>query len=181
MTVRFSNLWPAWLAQTYAATGYEGMVRFNIILGLLALLVIYGLAKGVVPSSFASFGILLLAFNPAQFWVSRQTLSEIAAELIWCGIALLLASLRRGERAWGLWSGVFFGLAMLVHIDAFLLLPLLISGHALWNVVTSQDRPRGRSTWLRVYLGALPLFGLALMYYALSTDHTLTSWPGNCC
>src|SRR5262249_4045014 len=78
MTVRFSSLWPQWLAQTYSAFGWEGMIRLNIVLGVLALLLVYGLAKRLMPSVFAAAAVLFLAFNPAQLWMARQTLSEIA-------------------------------------------------------------------------------------------------------
>jgi hypothetical protein len=179
MTVRFSNLWPAWLAQSYAATGYEGLIRLNIILGLLALLAIYGLAKRVVPAAIAGSGVLFLVFNPAQFWVARQTLSEVAAELlIWCGLALLVAYLRRGRPAWGVWSGILFGLSALVHIDAFVLLPLLIGAQTLIRILPSQDDPDKQRNWLPVYTGSLPLFGFALLYYVVFNGPYLEELSG---
>lgn len=168
MTVRFANLWPAWLAQTYAVAGYEGLVRLNVILGLFALLAIYGLARRFVNARIAAVAILFLAFNPAQIWVTRQTLSEIPTQLlIWCGLLLLPAYLARGRPRWGLWAGILLGVSAFVRIDALLLVPFLLMGHAVWNVVRPEsDRPP-RPTWRWVYLGSIPLFGLALAYYAL--------------
>ena len=164
MTVRFSNLFPAWLAQTYAAAGYGALIRLNVLVGLLALLAIYGLAKRFVRPSFAGFGILFLAFNPAQIWVARQTLSEILTQLlVWCGLLLLTAYLARGRPSWGVWTGILLGLSAFAHIDAFVLVPLLLISHALSRVVAPGRRP----TWGYVYLGATPLFGLALAYYAI--------------
>jgi hypothetical protein len=168
MTVRFANLWPAWLAQTYAATGYEGLIRLNVVLGLFALLAIYGLARRFVSARIAAVAILFLALNPAQIWVTRQTLSEIPTQLlIWCGLLLLTAYVARGRPGWGLWAGILLGVSAFVRIDALLLVPFLLIGHALWNVLQPDGYGRPRPTWRWVYLGSMPLFGLALAYYGL--------------
>ena len=131
---------------------------------MLALLAIYGLAKRFVRPSFAGFGILFLAFNPAQIWVARQTLTEVPAQLlIWSGLLLLVAYLARGRPALGAWAGILLGVSAFVRIDAFLLVPFLLIGHALWRIVTR--RRANQPSWRPVYLGSVPLFALALVFY----------------
>ncbi|HUG48947.1 MAG TPA: glycosyltransferase family 39 protein, partial [Candidatus Limnocylindria bacterium] len=175
MTVRFANLWPAWLAQTWAAFGYEGLVRVNAVLGLLALLAVYGLGSRFVKPGIVAVAVLFLAFNPAQIWVTRQTLSEILAQLlIWAGLLLLTAFLSRGYPRWGLWAGVLFGTAALARIDAFLIPALLFAGHAAWHVTYRKRAGEGSIPWRFVYAGALPVFALALLHYAVfSTPYFL--------
>jgi hypothetical protein len=179
LTVRFSNLWPAWLAQTYAATGYEGMIRLNALVGILPLLVVYALAKGLAGGGIAAFGIALLAFNPGQMWVARQTLSEISIELlIWCGLLLLVAYLARGRPRLGLWAGILLGLSVLMHIDALLVASFLIAGHATWRVLrrrADMTAPR----WGYVYLGLVPLVFLALAYYVILNRPYIDELQGN--
>jgi len=131
MTVRFSNLWPAWLAQTYAATGYEGLARLNVVIGVFSLLAVYALARRFVNARLAALVIVFLAFNPAQIWTARQTLSEIPTQLvIWCGLLLLTAYLGKArpppgqtQPRWGLWAGILIGLSALLRIDALLVVP----------------------------------------------------------
>jgi hypothetical protein len=168
MTVRFANLWPAWLAQTWAATGYEGLVRLNVVVGFLALLAIYGLARRFVDPRVAALAVLFLAFNPAQVWVTRQTLSEVPTQLlIWAALLLLTASLWRGQRHWALWAGLLVGLAAFVRVDAFLLLPLVLMAHALHNIIGPEGALRRAPRWQDFYMGALPVFAMALAYYAI--------------
>jgi Dolichyl-phosphate-mannose-protein mannosyltransferase len=168
LTVQFAHVFPAWLAQTYAATGYEGMIRLNIVLGVFSLLAIYGLSRRFVKPGIAAVGILFLAFNPAQVWVARQTLSEILTQLlVWCGLLLLTVYLARGRPKWGVWAGILLGTSALVRIDAFLLLPFLLLGHFMWVVARRISRRAAGPSWRYVYAGALPLFAVALAYYVL--------------
>lgn len=167
MTVQFAHLFPAWLAQTYAVFGFDGLIRLNAVVGILALLAIYGFARRLADARVAAFVVVFLAFNPAQVWVARQTLSEIFAQLlIWSGLLLLTIYLTRGGPRWGAWAGLVLGAAAFVRIDAFLLVPFLFIGHALWRVL--QPRlARPAVSWGYFYATAGPTFALALAYYAL--------------
>jgi hypothetical protein len=166
LTVQFAHLYPAWLAQTYETAGYGALERLNVLLGLLALVAVYGLMTRYMRRGIAAVSVLFIAFNPAQIWVVRQTLTEVPTQLlVWCGLLLLVTYLASGRRLLGLWAGVLLAASAFVRIDAFLLLPFLLLGHALWNV-TDIGRSRSR-TWLPVYAGALPLFAIALLLYFL--------------
>ena len=168
LTVQFAHLFPAWLAQTYAVGGYEALVRLNAVLMICSLLVIYGLMRRVADVRIAALAILFLAFNPSTIWVARQTLTETLTQLlIWSGLLLLTAFLRRGTRNWGVWAGILLGLSAVVRLDGFLVAPFLVGGHALWRVVRQRgDDPR-RPRWRWVYAGAAPAFLAALGYYAV--------------
>jgi hypothetical protein len=166
--VRFGHLFPAWLAQTWAVAGYEGLVRLNVVFGFFSLLAIYGLLKRLARARIAAVATLFLAFNPAQIWVVRQTLTETLTQLlIWAGLLLLTAYLARGRPAWGFWSGALLGTAALVRIDVFLVVPFLLVGHALWRALQVGPGDRLVPSWKPIYLGVVPTFVGAFAYYLL--------------
>lgn len=166
LTVQFGHLFPAWLAQLFAVAGYDGLVRLNVALGLFALLAVYGLLKRFVNWPVATLLMIFLAFNPAQIWITRQTLAEVLAQLlIWSGLLLLTAYLSRGRPRWGVWAGILLGLSAFARIDSFLLVPFLFIGHALWVVLSPRRTTRSSAEWAYIYLGAAPLFVAALAYY----------------
>lgn len=168
MTVQFGHLYSAWLAQTYAVAHVEGLVRLNIVLGVLSLLCLFGFAKRFVSPTIAAFAIVFLAFNPAQLWTARTTLSEVATQLfIWSGLLLLTAFLARGSPRVGMWAGVLLGMSALIRIDGFLLVPFLLTAHAVWNLLRPRAGPVPARTWRHAYFGAMPFFGLAVAYYVL--------------
>lgn len=174
LTVQFAHLFPAWLAQAFSVGGFDALVRLNLIIGVFALLAIYGLAKRLVSSNYAAIAVLFLAFNPAQMWVARQALTEIPAQLfVWSGLLLLLHYLDGGPRHFALWAGALLGASAFIRIDAFLLIPFLLLGHALWNVATGRyvDRP----SWRPIYLSSMPLFGVAFATYVLFSRPYLDS------
>jgi len=174
LTVQFAHLFPAWLAQAFAAGGFDLLIRLNLVVGAFALLAIYGLATRFVRSNYAAIAILFLAFNPAQIWVARQTLTEVPAQLfVWSGLLLLLHYLDGGPRRLAIWAGVLLGASAFIRIDAFLLLAFLFIGHALWNIATADDGDK--PSWKPVYLTSLPLFAVAFVTYVLFSSAYLQS------
>lgn len=166
MTAHGGHLFPAWLAQTWAAAGYEGLVRVNVVLGFLSLLAIYGLLRRFASGRVATVAVLVLAFNPAQIWVTRQVFTEIFTQLlIWAGLLLLTACLARGRPAWGFWAGALLGTAALVRIDVFLVVPFLLVGHALWTALKGGSSETRAPSWRYIYFGAVPAFSAAFAYY----------------
>lgn len=179
MTVRFGHLYPTWLAQMFATAGYEGLVRLNAVLGILSLLAIYGVGRRFLNGAIAALGTLFLAFNPSQIWTTRNTLSEIPTQLLmWVGLLLMIAYLARGQPRIGVWAGIFLGLAAVVRIDSLLLVPLLLAGHALWSVFARRERLTPYASWKPVYLGAVPLFVIAGVYYAFFSTPYLVDLGG---
>jgi hypothetical protein len=170
MSVQFGHLYPAWLAQANAVLGFDGLLRLNVAFALLAALAVFAVARTMVPSHVAALAALVLALNPAQLWTTRNTLTEVMTQLfIWCGFLLMLAAIRRRERMALAWTGAFLGVAAIVRIDALVLLPLLLAGHAVARTLS----PSGKEAWRTgrdLYVVAIPLFGLAVAYYAAFTN-----------
>jgi hypothetical protein len=168
MTVQFAHLYPAWLAQAFSVAGYGGLVTLNPVLGGLSLLTIYGIGRRLLPAAIAAMVTVFLALNPAQIWTTRNTLTEIMTQLlIWAGILLLSSHLTRQRPRIGFWAGALLGLAAVVRIDALLLVPLLLAGHAVWLFVHPSSRSSRAQTWIPVYKGAVPVLVIALATYVL--------------
>jgi hypothetical protein len=184
MTPQFSQLFPAWLAQAFAACGHHGLFRLNAVFALLALAVFYGLCVIAVGRPYAVIATLFLAFNPSQLWVARITLSEILTQLfIWSSLLMLTQALRGERPSLARWAGIFVGCAALVRFDALILVPLLFVAHAVFTIVTAVDdrleskataggpeaQRRGSPTapvWQALYQTALPSSAAAVAYYA---------------
>ena len=124
LTVQFAHLFPVWLAQAFTSFGPGGLFRLNGVFALLTLGVFYGVCRWLVPAPVAVAATLFLAWNPAQIWTARVTLSEILTQLfIWSGFLVLIQALSYEQTALACWAGGCFGLAALVRCDVFLLAP----------------------------------------------------------
>ena len=174
MTVQFGHLLPVWMAQAYATLGAAGLFRVNAVFALLAAAVFYGVCRTVLPPAYAAAAALFLAFNPSQLWMARITLSEIAAQLfIWSALLLLFSALQAEARSAARWAGVLLGLSAFVRFDSLLMVPMLFLAHLATRLV---EEPAGKSTqiWLALYETALPVFALAVIYFAVfSTPYFL--------
>ena len=165
MTVQFAHVYPAWLSQTFAAFGYEGLLRFNAVLAVISLMALFALARRFMPEGIAALAVLFLAFDAGQVWVVRNTLSEPMTQLFAVtGLLLLAAPNPVRPRAAAIWAGVAIGMTAVVRLDSLVLLPLLIVGHTLASLL-ARDRQFGSRT-TAFYAAALPMFGLAVAYYA---------------
>lgn len=102
MTVQFSHLLPAWLAQAFSTFGHHGLFRLNGVLAMLFLPIFYGLCRSAVTEPYAVIATLFLAFNPSEIWLARSTLSEIFTQLfIWSGVLLLTLALKQNHALLG--------------------------------------------------------------------------------
>ena len=164
MTVQFAHVYPAWLAQAFAAFGYGGMLRLNAVLAVLSLVAVFALARRYMPESIAVLAVLFLAFDAGQVWVVRNTLTEPMTQLFAVtGLLLLAAQNPARPRVAAVWAGVAIGMTALVRLDSFVLLPLLIVGHTLASLLARSGQFAPRVT--EFYAAALPMFGLATAYY----------------
>ena len=165
MTVQFAHVFPAWLAQTFATFGYEGLLRFNAVLAVISLMAVFALARRFMPEGIAVLAVLFLAFDAGQVWVVRNTLSEPMTQLFaMTGLLLLVAPNPVRPRAAAIWAGVAIGMTAVVRLDSLVLLPLFIVGYTLASLLAPDGQFRTRAT--AFYLAALPMFGLAVAYYA---------------
>jgi hypothetical protein len=164
LTVQFAHVYPAWLAQAFAAFGYGGLLRLNAVFAIVALMALFALARRYMPEGIAVLAVLFLAFDPGQVWVVRNTLTEPMTQLFAVtGLLLLVAPNPVRPIAAAVWAGVAIGMMALVRLDSFVLLPLLIVGHTLASLLTT-DRQFGPRA-VAFYAAALPMFGIATAYY----------------
>ncbi|MFC2157518.1 hypothetical protein ACFLT9_06740 [Acidobacteriota bacterium] len=166
-TSQFPHFYPVWLAQAYGSFGYWGLQRLNGFLALLALTLFFGFCLRIVAFPYALAAALFLALNPSQLWTARVTLTEIPAQLfILAGITLHYVALKFSRKGLARWAGVVYGGAALIRIDAFFLLPLLFLAHLVSRIFDSPDQKNVSPIWRSLYLTALPVFLVALLYYA---------------
>ena len=177
LTVQFAHVYPAWLAQAFAAFGYGGLLRVNAVLALLSLLAFFALGRRFVPESIAALATLFLAFNAGQVWVVRNTLTEPMTQLFAVTGVLLLTTLHPDRpRAAAVWAGVAFGMTALVRLDSLVLLPLLMVGHTVASLL-ARDGHFGART-IVFYAAALPVFAVAVAYYvAFSRPYIIDHLP----
>jgi hypothetical protein len=169
ITVQFGHLFPVWLAQAFASFGPGGLFRLNGALAVVSLGIFYGLCRRALPRSYAAAATLFLAFNPSELWLARITLSEVLTQLfVGAGVCCLVLALG-GDQGLAHWAGVFFGMSALVRLDALVLIPLLFLSHAAWETLRPADPSDARRVWPGLYAAALPLFGLAIAYYATAS------------
>lgn len=167
---QFAHLFPVWLAQAHGTLGLHGLLRLNGLLALLALSCFYATAVALVPRPGAVLGTLFLAFNPAQIWVGRITLSEILAQvLVWAALALVVRLGRQNNAPMARWAGFLLGLVALARVDGFVLLPLLFVAQGVTCVLAPSRGTQGGDglLWPSIYQTAIPTFAVAAVTYAL--------------
>lgn len=175
MTVQFAHLLPVWLAQAFSTFDYHGLFRLNAIFALLSLCIFYSLCRSIIPKGYAVIVTLFLAFNASQLWMARITLTEILTQLfIWSGLLALLVAHKNGKRRVAILAGIILGFSSLVRIDSFLLVPLIFLGPVIQQIADEKHSRELLHVWLSFFIGALPIFFLALAYYIfLSTPYFL--------
>lgn len=167
MTVQFGHLFPIWLAQAFSSFGHHGLFGLNAVFALLSLGIFYGCCRAIVPTNFAVIATLFLAFNPSQIWLARITLTEVFAQLlIWSGLLMMSIALKDKNITIASWAGACLGLAGWVRVDALLVVPVLFFTHFILKVIENSTGKDSIPVWLYFYGTAVPIFALAVGYYA---------------
>jgi len=154
---------PVLLAEAQALGGDGLMYALVPILGGVALLAFYALARRVLRYPIAALGAMLtLGFLMPQISFSRDSMTEIPVQvLLFTGIWLLCDDRTFRWRGTAFTAGVFLGLTQAMHIDglAFLVgLPFVCL--AVWLQTDPGDRPRVTQTVVACGVGAA--IGVAL-------------------
>jgi Dolichyl-phosphate-mannose-protein mannosyltransferase len=120
---QFSNLLPGLLAIGGWLGGDRLLLKVNPLLGGLALLSLYGLARQYVGRAWALLPLVALGVSLPQLQFSRGTYSEpVTMLLVLGGLALLReAQLRDRARSFGL-AGLVLGGCVLARVDGFFFL-----------------------------------------------------------
>lgn len=122
MLPQYLHLFPLWLSLAFKLWRFDGLFGFNVLLGLLSLLLVVGLAIEVFRSK--TVGLVasgLLCLNLGQIWLVRSPFSETLAQvLLLAGVWMLTLALSRRHSGLGFLSGLVFGLSLMVRIDSVL-------------------------------------------------------------
>ena len=122
MLPQYLHLFPLWLSLAFKLWRFDGLFGFNVLLGLLSLLLVVALAIEIFRSR--TVGLVassLLCLNLGQIWLVRSPFSETLAQvLLLAGVWMLTLAVSRRQRGLGFLSGLVFGLSLMVRIDSVL-------------------------------------------------------------
>ena len=172
MTVQFSPLYPAWMAQFYGIFGHFGLFAFNVCLASLNVFLFYGLARLYVSRVYALIALLIFALNISQIWIARITLSEVLAQTFIVGGFLALGlSQKYSTRRLAHVGVLFLGGSFFVRIDGLLLMPLYMCGLLTYLVLVNHKEAKGNSMRSGGTLGTLlVVFGGGVWFYYISSN-----------
>lgn len=141
---QFSNLLPGLLAVGGWLGGDRLVLKVNPLLGGLALLSLYGLARQYVGRAWALLPLVALGVSLPQLQFSRATYSEpVTTLLVLGGLALLReAQQRDSARSFGL-AGLVLGACVLARVDGFFFL-LAVPLVAAAELAAASPRRRRR-------------------------------------
>lgn len=184
-TFQFSAATPVWMAVLEAGFGPLSGLRFNAIVGLLNCLAFYLLVRRSLPPGgrmWAAAALSAFAFNAAQVWISRNTLSEpFASWFLVCGLLAATTSMAGTGRRMGVVAGVLIGMATFVRIDSVILAVAVLAAWAIARL-TGASEPAGlldrrlgalASACVATNLLAMLYFGVLVPDYLMSVGDFL--------
>ena len=122
MLPQYLHLFPLWLSLAFKLWRFDGLFGFNVLLGLLSLLLVVALAIEIFRSK--TVGLVassLLCLNLGQIWLVRSPFSETLAQvLLLAGLWMLTLAISRRLGGLGFLAGLVFGLSLMVRIDSVL-------------------------------------------------------------
>lgn len=177
MLPQYLHLFPLWLSLAFKLWRFDGLFGFNVLLGLLSLLLVVALSIEIFRSR--TVGLVassLLCLNLGQIWLVRSPFSETLAQvLLLAGVWMLTLALSRRTGGLGFLSGLVFGLSLMVRIDSVLAIVavaafLILVRSGLAGRVGLAVRPvaAGLSIGVAYSLAHIALFAYP---YALSILH----------
>lgn len=122
MLPQYLHLFPLWLSLAFKLWRFDGLFGFNVVLGLMSLLLVVALAVEIFRSK--TVGLVassLLCLNLGQIWLVRSPFSETLGQvLLLAGVWMLALADSRRKGGLGFLAGLVFGLSLLVRIDSVL-------------------------------------------------------------
>jgi hypothetical protein len=152
-----NHLLPVLLACIGWAFGSTALLQGNIVIGALALVAFFGVARQIAGHAFALVAVIALSVSMPYLYVTRDTYSESLALLLTMGgLALLYRALRSGRvRDYGT-AGFVTGATALVRIDGYVtLLCLLIIGAVVIGLARGTDPGAGWRRGAALFVPAL--------------------------
>ena len=143
MSPQYLHLFPLWLSLAFKLWRFDGLFGFNVLLGLLSLLLVVALGIEIFRSR--TVGLVassLLCLNLGQIWLVRSPFSETLAQvLLLAGVWMLALALSRGKGGLGFLSGLAFGLSLMVRIDSVL---AILAVSVFLILILTRSGPAGR-------------------------------------
>ncbi|MGJ4745353.1 glycosyltransferase family 39 protein [Leptospira sp. SA-E8] len=125
LSPRFYPLFPTYLALSADLFGLDAMFRVNSVFGVLSLVFIFLIAKKWIGSWGALVAVFFCAFNPAQLWNVRTTLSEPLGQLLILFSSYLALYFFR-NKGWMFFAGGILGLSSFNRIDSLIYFPAIV-------------------------------------------------------
>lgn len=145
--------WPVWLAAVWRMSGIDGIFSTNAIVFAVGAVLFLGVARLVIAPLAAVAATLVLLSLPSSLWIAGITLSEPLAMTLLLAIPLLCAI---GKRAGDVLAAVVTLAAILVRIDAALVVPIVMLAILPAPVAYPTALVRARSV-ARYQCGALAI------------------------
>ncbi|MEI1277774.1 glycosyltransferase family 39 protein [Leptospira venezuelensis] len=126
LSPRFFPLLPTYLALFADLFGLDGMFRVNSIFGILSLAFIFLIVKKWIGPWGALIAVFFCAFNPAQLWNVRTTLSEPLGQFLILFSSCLTLYFFRKNNGWMFFAGGVLGLSSFNRIDSLIYFPAIV-------------------------------------------------------
>ncbi|TGK37706.1 glycosyltransferase family 39 protein [Leptospira andrefontaineae] len=126
LSPRFFPLFPIYLALSADLFGLDAMFRVNTIFGVLSLIFIFLIVKKWIGPWGALIAVAFCAFNPAQLWNVRTTLSEPLGQLLILFSSYFALYFFRKNNGWMFLAGGILGLSSFNRIDSLIYFPAIV-------------------------------------------------------
>ncbi|MFT4028603.1 MAG: glycosyltransferase family 39 protein [Protaetiibacter sp.] len=166
---------PSIVAYGWWAAGIDGALRANLVMGGVALLAVYELARRVLRSPLVALvPVVVLGASMPMIYFARASYTETAAVALFAAAAaVLLRAFGRGRVSDFALAGALAGVASMTRVDATLGFAAMIASFALAGIGSAD--PPGRAPLLRafaVFAGAGSLFaGLGILDLLTNYGH----------
>ncbi len=161
---QFNHFLPSLLAEADNIGGDRLMFRVPAVLGGISLCVMYAVGCRLIRRPWLVLAAVTgYSLSLPQLYVSRDTFSEIATEvLLWGGILFLLRAYATRRWVLGALAGLCLGGTVMTHVDAVIyLVPLPLLAAISWLAAgRAGDRQGLPALYSAVAVGAIPLAAL---------------------
>lgn len=126
LSPRFYPFFPTYLALSADLFGLDAMFRVNSIFGVLSLVFIFLIVKKWIGPWGALTAVFFCAFNPAQLWNVRTTLSEPLGQMLILFSSYLALYFFRKNNGWMFFAGGILGLSSFNRVDSLIYFPAIV-------------------------------------------------------
>jgi len=117
---QFLHLFPALIANGYSLFGMDGLLRFNGIIGLVSLGIIFIFVRKISNIYAALVAVIIISINPAQLWNARITLTESFSQLLYfTALLVYVIANEKNNKVLYLLAGLILGLGCFNRVDSY--------------------------------------------------------------